>query len=91
MDDYKTFSITEMKRQHLWAQHEHLHYVREYHLWMGAKTTDSAISELHRTMADQLSQVIALLDKMLKALQSTPSVETTPVPITSCENMLTPE
>ena len=77
MNTYAILSLHDLKLQHLWTQHEHLHIVREYHLWMADTTADPELSELHRRIANQVLEAITHLDKIVKVLQTTSDSTTT--------------
>ena len=82
MNTYAPVPIHDLKLQHLWTQHQHLHFVREYHLWMADTTADPELSELHRTIANQVFGAITQLNKMVRVLQPKSVSTTTETPST---------
>ena len=72
MNNHEILSMQELKLQHLSIQSEHLQFVREYHLWMAAATSDPAISDLHHTLVDQIDEALKHLGQTINAPQTTP-------------------
>jgi len=61
-------SKPDLKMEHLWTQRDHLSIVGEYHLWMMNHTSNLAIKESHRAVAERIFEARAQLDLLISAL-----------------------
>lgn len=89
MNNHEILSMQEIKLQHLSIQYQHLQVVSEYHRGIATLTADPTISDLHRTLAEQIEEALKHLGQIISTLQTRSLVETKQTSITAYEGTLT--